>query len=129
MATKLIMIEDDIASVHLLKRYVKRADWDVELVHFEYGSDAVYYFEHNNHFDLVVLLDLNLPDMSGIDVLRIIRQDDRYKMTPVVVLTTSNLDEEREACFELGAKHFLEKPFNFDRLISMMIKLEVSFAS
>lgn len=128
MSTKLIMVEDDLASVMLLKRYLKRATWNPELLHFEYGADALVFFESNQHLDMVMLLDLNLPDMSGIDILAQVRADSRYEMLPVVVLTTSNLEHERDACLELGVSHFLEKPFKFDVLIDLMRELDVSFA-
>lgn len=128
MSTKLIAIEDDVATIHLLRRYLKRADWKPELHHFEYGTDALAFFDSNQDDDLVVLLDLNLPDTSGIDVLRTLRQDDRYTNLDVVVLTTSNLQHEKDACLELGVKYFLEKPFNFQRLIALMQEMNVSFA-
>ncbi len=129
MSTKLIVIEDDLASVTLLKRYLKRASWNPELHHFEYGSDAIEFFEGNEHLDMVLLLDLNLPDMGGLDILATIRDDSRYADLPVVILTTSNLYHEREEAVRLGVEHFLEKPFNFDLLISLMQKLNVNFAS
>ena len=129
MSTKLIVIEDDLASVALLKRYLKRASWNPEFHHFEYGSDALEFFNGNQHLDMVLLLDLNLPDMGGLDILATLRDDTRYAELPVVILTTSNLEHEREEAVRLGVEHFLEKPFNFNSLISLMQSLNANFAS
>ncbi|MEO1288231.1 MAG: response regulator [Chloroflexota bacterium] len=78
----------------------------------------MHFFQTNLPQEAVVLLDLNLPDIHGVDILKVIRQqsDD----IPVVVLTTSNLEEEQEACHNLGISAFLEKPFNSDMLLSLM---------
>ncbi|MEL6308616.1 MAG: response regulator [Chloroflexota bacterium] len=127
MSKKLIVIEDDVASAMLLKRYLRRANWAPDVITFEYGSDASAYFVDEADSNAVVLLDLNLPDMHGIDVLKIIRQ--QFPRMHVVVLTTSNLDHERNACLELGVDYFLEKPFSFERLIALMEDLDVSFPS
>jgi two-component system, chemotaxis family, chemotaxis protein CheY len=61
-------------------------------------------------FDLV-LLDLNMPDVHGLEVLRFVRTHERFRKLPVVVLTTRGDDESREAAIEAGASRYLTKPF------------------
>ena len=128
MGNKLIVIEDDVATVHLLRRYIQRAGWQPEFEHFEYGTDATAYLLDNLNADIVILLDLNLPDMSGIDILKVIRQQAIYATIPVIVLTTSNLEHERQACFALGVEHFLEKPFNLESVVDLIQTYDVVFA-
>ncbi|MEO1289022.1 MAG: response regulator [Chloroflexota bacterium] len=129
MSSKLYVIEDDSVTVMLLKRYIKRAEWDTEIIHFEYGTDAVAHMIEGANDAGVLLLDLNLPDMHGVDILQVLRNSPKYAKLPVIVLTTSNLDHERQACLDLGVSHFLEKPFNFDLLVSYLRELDVSFVA
>lgn len=65
----------------------------------------------------VVLLDLNLPKISGLEVLRRIREDDRTRLLPVVILTSSNEEEDRVRGYQLGANSYVRKPVDFDEFI------------
>ena len=65
----------------------------------------------------VVLLDLKLPKVDGLDVLRHIREDPRTRMTPVVILTSSNEDEDRLKGYTLGANSYVRKPVDFDEFV------------
>lgn len=65
----------------------------------------------------VVLLDLNLPKIDGLEVLRRVRADERTLMVPVVILTSSNEDEDRLKGYSLGANSYVRKPVNFDEFI------------
>ena len=59
----------------------------------------------------LMVLDLNMPDMHGLDVLKFVRSHDQYKTTPVIVLTTKYDDDSRKAAFAAGASDYLTKPF------------------
>lgn len=63
----------------------------------------------------VVLLDLNLPKVSGLEVLRRIRSEERLRLLPVVVLTTSNEERDRLESYSLGANSYIRKPVDFDQ--------------
>lgn len=65
----------------------------------------------------VVLLDLKLPKIDGLEVLRRIRADERTRMTPVVILTSSNEDEDRLKGYSLGANSYVRKPVDFDEFV------------
>jgi len=73
----------------------------------------------------VVLLDLNLPKISGLDVLRRIRADERTKFLPVVVLTTSNEDRDRIESYSLGANSYVNKPVEFEQFSKAVKQLGV----
>lgn len=120
MGHKLIVIEDDATIVHLLKRNLKRVKWTPELLHFEYGEDAMDFFNDGEDKEIIILLDLNLPDTTGIEILKNIRQMPDYNKTPVIVATTSNLEGERASCHDLGVKYYFEKPFKYEALISVL---------
>lgn len=76
----------------------------------------------------IVLLDLNLPKVSGIEVLRLIKLDKRTRQIPVVVLTTSQMFSDFEECQRLGAETFIVKPLNFQRLSQITPRLNLDWA-
>jgi CheY-like chemotaxis protein len=71
----------------------------------------------------VVLLDLNLPKMGGLDVLRAIRADERTKLLPVVILTSSNEDRDLAGGYELGANSYIVKPVDFTQFAEAVRQL------
>lgn len=71
----------------------------------------------------MVVLDLNMPDMHGLDVIRFLRSHDRYRDLPVIVLTTRGDDSSRQAAIEAGASQYLTKPFAPSVLLSSVREL------
>src|SRR5262252_3503377 len=93
----IIMIEDDEGHARLIERNIRRSGVNNEIIPFTTGTDALKYLfgsdgsadEHRER-GLLILLDLNLPDMTGIDILRQVRENKVLKRAPVVVLTTTD---------------------------------------
>ena len=73
----------------------------------------------------LVLLDLNLPKLSGLEVLKRVREDARTKMLPVVILTTSNEDRDKISSYTLGANSFIRKPVDFQQFSEAIRQLGV----
>ena len=88
----------------------------VEALAYMFGTDA-YEGRDPNILPAVVLLDLNLPKIDGLEVLRRIRDDKRTHLTPVVILTSSNEDVDRLKGYTLGANSYVRKPVNFDEFL------------
>lgn len=88
----------------------------VEALDYVFGSGE---WEGRDVSDLpaVVLLDLNLPKIDGLEVLRRVRADERTLMLPVVILTSSNEDEDRLKGYSLGANSYVRKPVDFDEFV------------
>jgi CheY-like chemotaxis protein len=115
----IVMIEDDEGHARLIERNIRRAGIFNDIRHFTDGSSALHYLENDNsgpslNGPALVLLDLNLPDMSGIDILARVKSNDRLKRTPVVVLTTTDDKVEIQRCYDLGCNVYITKPVNYE---------------
>ena len=113
------MIEDDEGHARLIEKNIRRAGINNEIHHFADGGTALQYLmSHANGPKLngpaLILLDLNLPDMSGIDILAAVKSDEALKRTPVVVLTTTDDKVEIERCYDLGCNVYITKPVNYE---------------
>jgi CheY-like chemotaxis protein len=76
----------------------------------------------------LILLDLNLPDMSGIEILRRVRAADCLKCAPVVVLTTTDDSQEIKRCYELGCNVYITKPVNYESFATAIRQLGLFFS-
>src|ERR1700761_2048085 len=115
----IVMIEDDDGHARLIERNIRRAGISNEIRHFSDGATALHYLENDNsgpalNGPALVLLDLNLPDMSGTDILARVKSNDRLKRTPVVVLTTPDDKVEIRRCYARGATVYITKPVNYE---------------
>jgi CheY-like chemotaxis protein len=111
----IVMIEDDEGHARLIEKNIRRAGVCNEIRHFASGTAAVeHLFGPGEEGPVLVLLDLNLPDMSGIDILARIKADERLKRAPVVVLTTTDDQREIQRCYDLGCNVYITKPVVYD---------------
>ena len=113
------MIEDDEGHARLIERNIRRAGISNDIRHFLDGGTALeFLFNHKSgpllNGPALILLDLNLPDMSGTDILTKIKSEPGLKRTPVVVLTTTDDKTEIQRCYDLGANVYITKPVNYE---------------
>jgi len=87
------------------------------------AMDALERFGREGNCPDLILLDINLPDISGIDLLKRIKDDARFRNVPVVILTGSNEDEDIQKSYDLGASSYLVKPISNDALMLVVKKL------
>ncbi|WNO54957.1 response regulator [Stakelama saccharophila] len=118
-AVNIVMIEDDEGHARLIEKNIRRAGISNEIKHFADGTSALkFLFEAPDGPTLngpaLVLLDLNLPDMSGTDILERIKEDETLHRTPVVVLTTTDDKVEIQRCYDLGCNVYITKPVNYE---------------
>ena len=124
---EIILIEDTDSDAEMLLRALRKSKHADKIVRLRDGAAALAYLcgdEPRASPDVLtprlVLLDLNLPGLAGIEVLRQLRANERTKTTPVIVLTSSSEDRERIASYALGANIFLNKPVQRDLLLDMV---------
>ena len=114
---KIVMVEDDHGHAKLIEKNIRRANISNEIMHFDHGQPALDYLfseEVRLNGPMLILLDLNLPDMSGTEILAEVKKDERLKRAPVVVLTTTDDKTEIQRCYDLGCNVYITKPVNYE---------------
>jgi CheY-like chemotaxis protein len=131
----IVMVEDDEGHARLIERNIRRSGVNNEIVAFTDGTSAVDYLfgkdgtgSARKGQPLLVLLDLNLPDMTGIDILKRIKESANLKPTPVVVLTTTDDSQEIKRCYELGCNVYITKPVNNESFANAIRQLGLFFS-
>lgn len=132
---KIVMVEDDEGHARLIERNIRRSGVNNEIMPFTNGTDAVAYLfgsdgtgiDHQGKA-LLILLDLNLPDMTGIDILRRVKENQYLKAAPVVVLTTTDDAQEIKRCYELGCNVYITKPVNYESFANAIRQLGLFFS-
>ncbi|CEJ86881.1 putative two-component response regulator/receiver (CheY-like protein) [Hyphomicrobium sp. GJ21] len=132
---RIVMIEDDEGHARLIERNIRRAGVNNEIMPFTNGTDALAYLfgadgsgEASARRHLLVLLDLNLPDMSGVSILEKIKANPHTKRTPVVVLTTTDDQREIQRCYDLGANVYITKPVDYENFAHAIRQLGLFFS-
>jgi CheY-like chemotaxis protein len=131
----IVMIEDDEGHARLIERNIRRSGVNNEIMPFRDGTSAVNYLfgkdgsgaQHKGNA-LLILLDLNLPDMTGIEILRQVKENKYLKSTPVVVLTTTDDSHEIKRCYELGCNVYITKPVNYESFANAIRQLGLFFS-
>lgn len=126
----IVMIEDDEGHARLIEKNIRRAGVNNEIVPFENGTEAVSYLfgrdgsgKISERRALLILLDLNLPDMNGTDILAQIKSNEHLKRSPVVVLTTTDDQTEIQRCYDLGCNVYITKPVNYESFATAIRQL------
>lgn len=119
---EILLVEDSINDAELTIREMKKHNLANDLVHVKDGEEALDYIFGKGSFanriiehrPKLVLLDIQMPKVNGIEVLEQIKSDERTKTIPVVMLTSSKEDPDIKRCYELGANSYIVKPVNFE---------------
>jgi CheY-like chemotaxis protein len=110
----ILLVEDDNVDVMTVKRALKDLDITNQLVSTANGEEALEYLKNNgNKKPCIILLDLNMPKMNGIEFLQIVKADDTLKKIPVIVLTTSSQQQDIVESFELSVAGYVVKSVDY----------------
>ena len=126
---QLLLVEDEPTQLLLTQRMLRRGGYDVETACD--GAEALDYFfatgafagRDTSELPQVTLLDLKLPKVDGLEVLRRLRADERTKIAPIVILTSSNEEQDRLKGYGLGANSYVRKPVDFDQFMEAVRQL------
>ena len=131
----IVMVEDDEGHARLIERNIRRAGVNNEIVPFTNGTAALDFLLGpdgsglvSENKQLLILLDLNLPDMTGIDILEKVKANKHTKLSPVIVLTTTDDKREIQRCYELGANVYITKPVDYDGFANAIRQLGLFFS-
>jgi two-component system response regulator len=131
MAAKILLVEDNADDVELTLMAFAQVNLTNEIVTVWDGAEALDYLFATGQYagrnmqeqPVVVLLDLKLPKIDGLEVLRRMRSDPRTQMLPVVVLTTSKEEQDVVRSYSLGANSYIRKPVDFTQFVNAVRQL------
>jgi len=127
----ILLVEDNPDDVKLTMRALKKSNILNEVVVAQDGAEALDYLfcagkysgRDKNVLPQVVLLDLKMPKVDGLEVLKRIRADERTRLLPVVILTTSSEEKDRISGYKLGANSYVRKPVDFNQFVEAVQQL------
>jgi two-component system response regulator len=119
---EILLIEDNPNDAEMTIRALQRNHISNKVIHLKDGAQGIDFIFGTGEYEgrdltqkpKVILLDLKMPKVDGIEVLRKLKSDSRTKTIPVVVMTSSREDPDVRACYELGVNSYIVKPVNFD---------------
>ncbi|MDR3713482.1 MAG: response regulator [Puia sp.] len=121
---EVLLVEDDPDDAELTIRALKKHNLANHLLHVKDGEEALNFLFAKGAYEKtrdlaspprIILLDIQMPKVNGLEVLQQVKSDPRTKMTPVVVLTSSKQDPDIQKCYALGANSYIVKPVSFER--------------
>lgn len=122
---KVLLIEDDMIEVMKLNRVVSSLPLNHKIVEAQNGEEALKILENKEWLPDIILLDLNMPKMNGIEFLSILKKDEELQHIPTIILTTSNHQKDLVACFRIGVSGYILKPLKYEDYVS---KIETTLA-
>lgn len=121
---EILLVEDNPNDAELAIRALKKNNLANNLVHLEDGQEALdYLFDENNDMPKLILMDVKMPRVDGIEVLRKLKSDEKRKVIPVVMLTSSKEDKDIIEAYNLGVNAYIVKPVDFDQFVKDVTQL------
>ncbi|MHA1798349.1 MAG: response regulator [Candidatus Helarchaeota archaeon] len=125
---KILLVEDDKIDVLTLKRAFKKNNYDDQIFVCKNGEDALKFLRHEGKYSEdnkyyrpdIILLDLNMPIMNGLEFLEIIKSDSDLKTIPIIVLTTSRNDNDRIESYKQSVAGYIIKPVEFKSFMNVV---------
>lgn len=122
-----LLVEDDPGDILIAREALRAGMLASALTVVQDGGEALAHLRGDGGRPDLVLLDLNLPGMSGHEVLAAIKSDPELRIVPVVVLSTSSAEQDVRRSYELGANIYVTKPVDFDRFAAVVKQIEEFF--
>lgn len=122
----ILLVEDDRVDAMTVKRALKEIKVINRLDIVNDGEEALTFLKNpENDNPGIILLDLNMPRMSGIEFLKIVKRDDNLKKIPVIILTTSKEDEDKVDSFNLGVAGYMIKPVDYQKFVEVVKTIDL----
>lgn len=122
----ILLVEDDRIDVMTVRRALKEIKVTNNIVVAGNGEEALTYLQNTqNTLPCIILLDLNMPKMNGIEFLEIAKKDDKIKKIPIIVLTTSQEEKDRTASFNNGVAGYMSKPIDYKLFVEVIKTIDL----
>lgn len=125
-----MIVEDDPGHAKLIEKNLRRGGLENPIKAFENGQQALDYLKSQGDFTdhpidqaPLILLDINMPVMNGVELLRILKQDTKLREIPVIMLTSTDDQHEIDECYSLGCNLYVPKPIDSDQFSEVMREL------
>ncbi|MCL5128196.1 response regulator [Algibacter sp. L4_22] len=119
----ILLIEDDMIEVMKFQRTISSLKLDHKIIEANNGEDALKILEKKDELPDIILLDLNMPKINGIEFLNILKSDDVLKYIPTIILTTSQNQKDLLECYKIGIAGYVLKPLKYEDYVSKIEKL------
>ena len=119
----ILLIEDDMIEVMKLNRVSSSLDLNHTIIEANNGEEALKLLEKKDNLPDIILLDLNMPKINGIEFLKILKSDERLKYIPTIILTTSNNQRDLLECYKEGIAGYVLKPLKYEHYVQKIEKL------
>ena len=117
-ALKVLLIEDDTIEVMKLNRAMTSLSQKHQIIEANNGEDALHILQKKEILPDIILLDLNMPKINGIEFLNILKKDDTLKYIPTIILTTSNNQRDLLECYKIGVAGYVLKPLKYEDYVT-----------
>ena len=126
----ILLVEDDSVDAMTVKRAMRDLQINHSVIHSVDGEEAMKYLTSpDTEKPFVILLDLNMPKMSGIEFLKVMKTHPELKTIPVIVLTTSKERRDVLDSFELGASGYMVKPVDYSKFVEILSRIMIYWSS
>ena len=125
---KILLIEDDTIELMKLNRAMSSLNMNHEVMEANNGEDGLELLLNKKYYPDIILLDLNMPKINGIEFLSILKDNESLKFIPTIILTTSSNEKDLQACYNIGISGYILKPLKYDEYIAK-IKVLLSYWS
>ncbi|WP_298496309.1 response regulator [uncultured Algibacter sp.] len=122
-ALNILLIEDDMIEVMKFNRTISSLKLNHKITEANNGEEALKILEKKDELPDIILLDLNMPKISGIEFLSILKNDDILKYIPTIILTTSSNQKDLLECYKIGIAGYVLKPLKYEEYTSKIEKL------
>jgi CheY-like chemotaxis protein len=126
----IVLAEDDEGHATLVQRNLRRAGIANDMIHLKDGQEALDYIHCQGRFSdraldgaLLILLDINMPRVNGVEVLQRLKADQKTAKLPVIMLTTTDDPREIERCYQLGCSVYITKPVAYEEFVEAIRRL------
>ena len=119
----ILLIEDDMIEVMKMNRTISKLKLDHKITEANNGEEALEILKDKNRLPDIILLDLNMPKINGLEFLAILKSDKSLRHIPTVILTTSNNKKDLLECYKIGVSGYVLKPLKYEDYVAKIESL------